>query len=656
MAGMILSIDLETYSDVNLKSCGVYAYTASPNFEIMLLAYAYDDTTVKIIDLRSGEDIPCDLKKALTDPYYTKTAYNANFERTCLTRHFGVPMPPEQWRCTAVHAATLGMPPTLGQVAQVLGFPDDKQKMGIGMSLIRYFCIPCKPTKINGERDRNLPSHDPEKWETFKRYCKRDVEVEIAIRKKLDKFTVPENEQKLWELDQRINDYGVKVDTVLAANAIECDALHCEKLMSRAIELTGLKNPKSVTQLKNWLFKETCDEVESLNKIEMPKLIAKNVGGAVEEVLKLRQELSKTSIKKYQAMLNAVNPNDDRVRGLLQFYGANRTGRWAGRLVQVQNLPKNYMDDLDMARSFVKQGLYDSVDMIFDSTSKVLSQLTRTAFIPETGKRFIVADFSAIEARIIAWLSGEQWRMEVFKTHGKIYEASASQMFRVPMEKISKGNPEYALRQKGKIAELALGYGGSVGALTTMGALDMGLTDEELKPLVDLWRSANPAIVQYWWSIGNTALKVVKTRSHQSIGATQLEVSNGVFFITLPSGRKLAYLKPEIRLNKYGREGLSYEGVDQETKKWGRQDTYGPKLVENIVQAISRDCLAVAMQRIDMAGYQIVMHVHDEVILETPIGSGSLEDVCEIMAQCISWAQGLPLPADGFETLYYRKE
>lgn len=654
--GSTLSIDIETYSSVDLKTCGVYAYTASPDFEILLFAYAYNGGHVAVVDLKSGDNMPILVEARLWDSEVLKTAYNANFERTCLAKHFNTEMPPEQWKCTAVHAASLGMPPTLGEVARVLGLPEDKQKMSQGKALIQYFCKPCKPTKTNGQRTRNLPEHDPVKWQVFKDYNAQDVISEMAVSKKLERFPITESEQRLWELDQHINDRGVRIDTTLARKAIECNDQQMEKLTKEAILLTGLANPGSVAQLKQWLLEETGEIVASLNKDSMPELLENNSENeAVSQMLGLRQELSKTSIKKYEAMLRSLCP-DGRIRGLLQFYGANRTGRWAGRIVQVQNLPKNHLPDLDLARDLVKEGLFDTLEMLFESTSNTLSQLIRTAFVPNDGCRFIVADFSAIEARVIAYLAEESWRMDVFNSHGKIYEASAAQMFRVPLELISKGNPEYALRAKGKIAELALGYGGSVGALTAMGALDMGLEEKELQPLVNLWRKANPAIVQYWWDIGDAAMRALKERGTHHVGKIKFVYKGGILFITLLSGRELAYIKPEIRLNKFRKEGITYEGVDQETKRWTRIDTYGPKLVENIVQAISRDCLALAMQRLTGAGYKIVMHVHDEVIAEMPYQYGSLEDMCTIMAHPIPWAEDLPLPADGFETKFYKKD
>lgn len=649
-----LNIDIETYSSVDLKKCGVYAYAASVDFEILLLAYSIDGAPTQIIDLAKGEDISLEMLNMLTDPLVIKTAYNANFERTCLASYLRLAMPAEQWRCTAVHAATLGMPPTLGAVAQVLGFPEDKQKMGVGYSLIKYFCCPCKPTKVNGGRTQNLPKHDMGKWEIFKSYCIRDVDVEQAVRAKLIRFTIPAEEQKLWELDQKINDKGIKVDRDLASNAIECDKEYGITLMEEAVRLTGLDNPKSVSQLKEWFLEAEGLEIGSLNKKAMPAILAKSESNTAKRVIELRQEMSKTSIKKYEAMIKSIG-FDDRVRGLLQFYGANRTGRWAGRLIQVQNLPQNKLNDLELARNILKTGDYNLLQLMFESVSSTLSQLVRTAFIPSEGNRFIIADFSAIEARVIAWLAGEKWRMDVFSSHGKIYEASAAQMFNVPIESITKGNP---LRQKGKIAELALGYGGSVGALTAMGALDMGLSEEELPELVEAWRQANPNIVKFWWSVGNAAIKAIKEKTsvHLQFGLT-VSYQSGMMFIKLPSGRKLAYVKPKIEVDeKFGREGVTYEGTDQVTKKWGRVKTYGPKLVENIVQAVARDCLAVSMLRLDAAGYEIAMHVHDEVVLDTPVGKGSLEEACSIMGEPISWATGLPLRADGFETEFYKKD
>ena len=647
----ILSIDIETYSSVDLTKSGVYAYTEAPDFEILLFGYALEDGPAYVVDLARGETIPLAIDIALNSPDVVKTAFNANFERTCIAKHFGKPMPAEQWRCSSVHALTLGLPIRLEDVAKALKLKH--QKDTAGKALIRYFSMPCKPTNANGGRARNLPEHAPEKWEQFKAYCKQDVEVERAIREKLLRYPVLPVEQKLWELDQKINDLGVRVAPNLVKHAITCDSQYQEKLESEAIKLTGLDNPNSVSQLKGWLKEATNLEVESLNKTAVPELLKQTDSQIVKRVLELRQEMAKTSVKKYLAMSRA-RCQDDRIRGLLQFYGANRTGRWAGRLVQVQNLPQNKLKDLDLARNLLLAGQYDTIELLFDSVPVVLSQLIRTAFIPAPGCRFVVADFSAIEARVIAWLAGEKWRMDVFNGHGKIYEASASAMFKVPIEEITKGNP---LRQKGKIAELALGYQGAKGALITMGALNMGLTEEELPGLVTTWRQANPAIVQYWSDVEEAAMKAVRDKTSTELphGLT-FSYESGMLFIRLPSGRRLAYVRPRIEVEeRFNKMGLTYEGYEQ--GKWNRLRTYGGKLVENIVQATARDCLAEAMLLLDAAGYRIVMHVHDEVVMEVPNNDPhALEDACEIMGQPIDWAPGLPLRADGFECQYYKKD
>lgn len=642
-----LGIDIETYSGVDLVKSGVYSYTSAPDFEILLFAYAYDEDEVQIVNLASGEKIPKSVLKDLSDDSISKTAFNAQFERTCLSSYFKIQLSPVGWQCTAVQAAILGLPLSLDGVAQVLGL--EQQKMREGKDLIKYFSMPCKETKTNGNRARNLPVHAPEKWQTFKEYCIRDVEVERAIRAKIEKYPISKKEQELYNLDQKINDRGVLIDKILVEQAIACDKLNKDKTFEQAQKLTGLDNPNSVAQLKEWLL-ENGVEVESLSKKVVADL-AKESDGEVERLLNFRLQLAKTSIKKYEAMERAVCP-DGRVRGLLQFYGANRTGRWAGRLVQVQNLPQNHEVDLTLARNLLKQGRFDDLDLFFDSVPNLLSELIRTAFIPKPNHRFMVADFSAIEARVIAWLAGEKWRMDVFATHGKIYEASASQMFKVPIDEITKGSP---LRQKGKISELALGYGGSVGALTAMGALEMGVEEDELQPLVTAWRNANPNITKLWWDIDRAAIKAVKDKTPQTIGKIHIEMKSGILFITLPSGRKLSYIKPRIEINKFGREGITYEGIG-ESKRWSRIDTYGPKLVENIVQAAARDLLGEAMVNVAKAGYEIVMHVHDEIIVEAPIGHGSLERVCELMEIVPSWAEGLPLRADGFICDYYKKE
>ena len=645
--GRILEMDIETFSDVDLIKCGVYAYADSPAFEVLLFAYSFDGGETRVIDLAQGEELPEEVVEAVFDGSVVKTAFNANFERTCLSKHFGRYLPPDSWHCSAVQAAVLALPRSLEDVGAVLGL--DEQKMKEGRELIRYFCVPCKPTKANGGRRRNLPCHAPEKWELFKAYCMRDVDVEKAIRRKLYKFPIPEGEMELYRLDQRINDRGVLVDMGLVRQAVVCERLHKEVVTRRAYELTGLENPNSVAQLKGWLG-ENGVEAESLSKKAVSEMIGES-DGEVEELLRLRLLMAKTSVKKYEAMERSVC-SDGRVHGLLQFYGANRTGRWAGRLVQVQNLPQNHIEDLGLARRLVREGRFEDVEMLYDSTPNVLSELIRTAFVPEPGCRFVVADFSAIEARVLAWLAGETWRLEVFSSHGKIYEASAAAMFHVPVEEVTKGSP---LRQKGKIAELGLGYGGAAGALVSMGALDMGLSEDDLPPLVAAWRRANPHITQFWWDVDKAAVEAVTKRTGTRAGRIGFEYRSGILFVMLPSGRKLAYVKPRMAVNKFGREGLTYEGI-LENKKWGRIETYGPKLVENIVQGTARDLLAEAMLRVERKGYPIVMHCHDEIIAEVPEGMGSVEEMCEVMAVRPSWAEGLPLRADGYECPFYQKQ
>ena len=640
--GRILEMDIETFSDVDLIKCGVYAYADSPAFEVLLFAYSFDGGETRVIDLAQGEELPGEVAEAVFDGSVVKTAFNANFERTCLSKHFGRYLPPDSWHCSAVQAAVLALPRSLEDVGAVLGL--DEQKMKEGKELIRYFCVPCKPTKANGGRRRNLPCHAPEKWELFKTYCMRDVDVEKAIRRKLCKFPIPEGEMELYRLDQRINDRGVLVDMGLVRQAVKCERLHKEVVTRRAYELTGLENPNSVAQLKGWLG-ENGVEAESLSKKAVADMIEKS-DGEVEELLRLRLLMAKTSVKKYEAMERSVC-SDGRVHGLLQFYGANRTGRWAGRLVQVQNLPQNHIEDLELARRLVREGRFEDVEMLYDSTPKVLSELIRTAFVPEPGCRFVVADFSAIEARVLAWLAGERWRLEVFSSHGKIYEASASAMFHVPIEEVTKGS---TLRQKGKIAELGLGYGGAAGALVSMGALDMGLSEDDLPSLVAAWRRANPHITQFWWDVDKAAVEAVTKRAKTRAGRIGFEYRSGILFVMLPSGRK-----PRMAVNKFGREGLTYEGI-LENKKWGRIETYGPKLVENIVQGTARDLLAEAMLRVEKRGYPIVMHCHDEIIAEVPEGMGSVEEMCEVMAVRPVWAEGLPLRADGYECPFYQKQ
>ena len=645
--GRTLAIDIETYSDVDLISCGVYKYSSSPHFEILLIAYSVDDEETVCIDVANGEEPPKEFMEMLLDDTVTKTAFNANFERICFSNYYQHSFRPEAWRCTAVQAAMLALPLSLEGVGAVLGL--DKQKMTEGKELIKYFCSPCKATKSNGGRTRNLPKDAPEKWRQFKTYCIRDVDVEKQIRQRLAKFPIPKREQEIYCLDQRINDRGIMVDRNLVNHAVACDLLYKETATARAYELTGLENPNSVSQLKFWL-KEKGLEVDSLAK-DTVKDLSMKAEGDVQEVLKLRLATSKTSVKKYEAIDRSVCA-ENRVHGLLQFYGANRTGRWAGRLVQIHNLPQNHLPDLELARALVSEGRYEEVELFYESTPNVLSELIRTAFVAKPGCRFIISDYSAIEARVLAWLAGEEWRLQVFETHGKIYEASASAMFHVPIEEITKTSP---LRQKGKISELALGYGGAVGALTSMGALKMGLTEEELPGLVSTWRSANPHITAFWWAVDEAAITAVRDKKPSKVGRVSFEYKSGILFVTLPSGRKLSYVKPRIMLNKFGREGLTYEGIG-ESKKWMRLETYGPKLVENIVQAASRDILAEAMLRLEKEGFDIVCHVHDEVVLEVPDGKSSVEEVNEIMAVNPVWTEGLPLKAAGFESPFYKKD
>ena len=643
----VLSADIETFSDVDLIKCGVYAYADSPAFEILLFAYSFDGGETQIIDLAQGEKLPAEVEEAIFDVSVTKTAYNANFERTCLSKYFGRYIPPESWHCSAVQAAMLALPRSLEDVGRVLGL--DEQKMKEGKELIRYFCVPCKPTKANGGRTRNLPCHALEKWELFKTYCKRDVDVEKSIRRKLHNFPIPESEMELYRLDQRINDRGVLVDMGLVEQAIACERLHKEVVTKRAYELTGLENPNSVAQLKGWLG-DMGMEAESLSKKAVAEMIAET-DGEVEELLRLRLLMAKTSVKKYEAMERSVC-SDGRIHGMLMFYGANRSGRWSGKNVQIQNLPKNDIPDLELARDLVKQGRFEDIELLYDSTPNVLSELIRTAFIPKLGCRFVVADFSAIEARVMGWLSGEEWVLDVFRGDGKLYEMTASRMFGIPMAEIGKGSPE---RAKGKVASLSCQYGGSTNGLISMGALDMGLTEEELPPLVAAWRKANPHMVQFWWDVDAAAIKAVTEKQKTKVGKIIFEYMSGILFITLPSGRKLSYVKPRMAVNRFGRDGLTYEGI-AENKKWSRIETYGPKLVENIVQGTARDLLAEAMLRVEKKGYPIVMHCHDEIIAEVPEGSGSVDEMCEIMAVQPKWAEGLPLRADGYSCSFYQKQ
>ena len=658
-----LSIDIETFSSVDLKKAGLYKYVQSPDFQILLFAYSFDGEPVRVIDLAQGEYLPDEVVSALHNSDVVKHAYNAPFEWYCLNKFYLVPL--EQWRCTMLHGLYCGLycgyTAGLAATATALGLPEDKRKMSTGSALIRTFCLPCKPTKSNGRRTRTLPHHEPDKWRLFKEYCRQDVVTEMEIERRLSAFPVPAAEQTLWELDQRINAYGVAVDQELIAGALYCDEVITNELMTEAVQLSGLDNPKSVQQLTKWLTEEMDVEITNLRKDTVKELIKVTDDGAAKRMLEIRQELSKTSTKKYAAMDAAVC-DDGRVRGLLQFYGANRTGRWAGRLVQVQNLPRNYLETLGHARECTRSKKIDALKLIYGNVPDTLSQLTRTAFVPSQGNTLLVADFSAIEARIIAWLAGEQWRLDVFATHGKIYEASASQMFGVPLEKIVKGNPEYELRQKGKVAELALGYQGAAGALISMGALNMGLTEEELPEIVQRWRSANKRIVDLWYSLENAVLNVMRTGQPTGIKGLLIAregdyaTDQDFLTITLPSGRKLFYAKPFLEINERNREALYYRGVNQQTRKWGIVPTYGGKLVENCVQAIARDCLAESLSRVATAGYLIAMHVHDEVVLDVPDSQADLNQVCEIMSRPIQWAPGLLLKADGFTTKFYKKD
>ena len=642
-----LSIDIETFSSVNLTKSGVYRYAESDDFEILLFAYSVNDEPIKVVDITSGEKIPQEILNALKDNTIPKWAFNAQFERICLSRYLGLStgeyLNPVSWRCTMAWSAYMGLPLSLEGVGSVLGL--DKQKLTEGKELIRYFCVPCNPTKSNGGRKRNLPIHDTVKWQQFKNYNMRDVEVEQHIQEKLKKFPAPDFIWYEYQLDQTVNDRGILVDRGFVTQAIQTDEKIRNGLLLDLQEVTGLENPNSVMQLKEWLLSKGI-EVESLDKKSVMKL-AKETKGEIAEVLGKRLQLAKSSVKKYQAMDN-VACKDNRCRGMFQFLGANRTGRFAGRLVQLQNLPQNHMSDLAEVRELVKQG-NDNLELLYDDIPKVLSELIRTAFIPSKNKQFYVADFSAIEARVIAWLAGEKWREEVFKENGDIYCASASQMFGVPVEKHGVNGH---LRQKGKIAELALGYGGSVGALTAMGALEMGLTEDELKPLVDVWRESNPNIVNLWWSVDKAVKDAVKGRTMTKTHGIQFSCKSGLLRIMLPSKRQLAYIKPCIDMNKFGGESVTYEGVGV-TKKWERIESYGPKFVENIIQAIARDILVYAMQ--NLSRYNIVAHVHDEVIIESSKDT-KLEDIIQTMSQVPSWANGLILNADGYVCDFYKKD
>ncbi len=655
-----LSIDIETRSSVEIGKAGLYKYAQSPDFGILLLAYSLDDAPVAIVDLTAGEKVPGDVLEALLDARTVKHAYNAAFEWYCLNR-MGYTTPLEQWKCTMAHGLYCGYTAGLDATGKAIGLPQDKQKLAVGKALIRYFCTPCKPTKSNGGRGWNLPEHAPEKWALFKDYCKQDVVTEKEILRRLELFPVPEEEEKLWQMDVRMNAYGVRVDRGLIAGALAVNERSEEELTGQAVAITGLSNPNSPVQLLKWLEKQGT-ALPDLRKETVAEALAgpDSLTEDVRQVLEIRQQLGKTSVKKYEAM-EAACCSDERVRGLTQYYGANRTGRWSGRLVQMQNLPRNYLGTLDCARKLVKSGNYEGVKLLYGNVPDTLSQLIRTAFIPSEGYKFVVADFSAIEARVIAWLAGEQWVNEVFATHGKIYEATASQMFGAPVEKIVKGNPEYALRQKGKVATLALGYQGGVNSLISMGALNMGLTEEELPEIVDRWRQANPRIVDLWYQVGNAALAVMETAQPQAIRGLIFTLEGDLLYgqsfltVRLPSGRKLFYPKPFLKENQFGRPAVHYYTVGQQTKKWEVTSTYGGKLTENIVQAIARDCLAETLKRIDARGLQVVFHVHDEVIIDAPMGT-TVEEICSLMAEPIPWAPGLILKGAGFESNYYRKD
>lgn len=645
---MALSIDIETYSNVDLAKSGVYRYIESPDFEILLFGYSVDSGDVQVVDLASDEKIPEEIYSALTDPTVTKWAFNAQFERICLSKFLGLPdgqyLDPRSWRCTMIWSAYMGLPLSLEGTGAVLGL--EKQKLSEGKDLIRYFCKPCTPTTVNGGRTRNLPVHAPDKWSAFKSYNLRDVETELAIQEKLAKFPVLDSVWAEYHLDQEINDCGVALDMDLVRQAIDIDNQSRVELIHMMRELTELENPNSVMQMKQWLSDQGL-ETDTLGKKAVAELL-KTAPDELGKVLELRQALAKSSIKKYSAMENAVCA-DGRARGMFQFYGANRTGRWAGRIIQLQNLPQNHLPDLEQARGLVRSGNFLALELLYDSIPEVLSELIRTAFIPKPGYKFIVADFSAIEARVIAWFAGEKWRHEIFASGGDIYCASASQMFRVPVEKHGVNSH---LRQKGKIAELALGYGGSVGALKAMGGLEMGLEEEELQPLVTAWRSSNPNIVRFWWDVDRAAMKAVKERTVTETHGIRFSYQSGMLFITLPSGRQLAYVKPRIGLNQFGSQCITYEGVGS-TKKWERLESYGPKFVENIVQASSRDILCYAMQA--LRSYSIVMHVHDEIVIEADQAT-STENICNQMGQAPPWAKGLLLRADGYETNFYKKD
>lgn len=660
-----LSIDLETYSDVNLKKAGLYRYVQSPAFEILLFAYSFDGAPTQVIDMAQGEKIPPEVIHALTDPQCLKHAYNAAFEWYCLSKYMGAQLPPSQWRDTMLHGLYAGYTAGLDATGRALGIPEDKQKLTTGKALIRYFCVPCKPTKANGGRTRNYPHHDPEKWELFKTYNGQDVVAEMEIERRLSVFPVPDFVQKQWETDLLINARGVAVDMDFCAGALELGEIIRAQLTDEAVQLSGLQNPNSVKQLARWLSAETGDDITTLRKETIKELLGRDNADHVQRMLEIRQELGKTSTKKYDAIEAAVC-DDGRVRGLLQFYGANRTGRWAGRLVQVQNLPRTYTEPLEFARELVKGRKLDALRTVYGSPNDTLSQLIRTAFVAAPGNVLIDADFSAIEARVISWLADEEWRLEVFRTHGKIYEASASQMFGVPLERIKKGNPEYSLRQRGKVAELALGYQGGVPAMRQMdtGKLLADLPDEEIKDIVDKWRNTNPKIRNLWYSFNDAAIRVIQNGGSLRVRcctfARECDCIRGTtcMTISLPSGRKLYYVEPAVGENRWGGPSITYMGVNDKNK-WGRIETYGGKLVENVVQAIARDCLAQAIEHLEAAGLPVVFHIHDEVVIDTAAfdtNDAMLDKVVKIMSTPIPWAEGLPLGADGWVGAFFKKD
>lgn len=660
-----LSIDLETYSDVNLKKAGLYRYVQSPAFEILLFAYSFDGAPTQVIDMAQGEKIPLEVIHALTDPQCLKHAYNAAFEWYCLSKYMGAQLPPSQWRDTMLHGLYAGYTAGLDATGRALGIPEDKQKLATGKALIRYFCVPCKATKANGGRTRNYPHHDPEKWELFKTYNGQDVVAEMEIERRLSVFPVPDFVQKQWETDLLINARGVAVDMDFCEGALELGETIRTQLTDEAVQLPGLQNPNSVKQLARWLSAETGDDITTLRKETIKELLGRDNADHVQRMLEIRQELGKTSTKKYDAIEAAVC-DDGRVRGLLQFYGANRTGRWAGRLVQVQNLPRTYTEPLEFARELVKGRKLDALRTVYGSPNDTLSQLIRTAFVAAPGNVLIDADFSAIEARVISWLADEEWRLEVFRTHGKIYEASASQMFGVPLERIKKGNPEYSLRQRGKVAELALGYQGGVPAMRQMdtGKLLADLPDEEIKDIVDKWRNTNPKIRNLWYSFNDAAIRVIQNGGSLRVRcctfARECDCIRGTTCMTilLPSGRKLYYVEPAVGENRWGGPSITYMGVNDKNK-WGRIETYGGKLVENVVQAIARDCLAQAIGHLEAAGLPVVFHIHDEVVIDTAAfdtNDAMLDKVVKIMSAPIPWAEGLPLGADGWVGAFFKKD